>query len=301
MKTRELADAFRNKLRKGLEGLPPEDHGVQLIQAAVHGIEWVLGEMGSEWGEAVLEDLQKMQDTKHLLGRLPRDKPDLPERELPMFDTAIPSGRPSDLAAHRPDMKAANASLRAEKARKNSAILQFLPTFQLYGQTGEQAKYINENEDDFVWEVGATVSILIDILRKRKNFKLTMLEATILLLGVYEETGSLTYRTTTRLDVDTVSFLLSKGANLQAVSSYLNRKLTEEELAFLTSLIGSTKVLYINGVNVAIAEAAVERFIGELGTIVRKLEEVEKLAYERCPAVFALTEKVRLNTALEVK
>ncbi|MDP2730515.1 MAG: OsmC family protein [Dehalococcoidales bacterium] len=32
-----------------------------------------------------------------------------------------------------------------------------------------------------------------------------------------------------------------------------------------------------------------------------KLEEVEKLAAERCPAVFALTEKVRLNTALEIK
>ena len=32
-----------------------------------------------------------------------------------------------------------------------------------------------------------------------------------------------------------------------------------------------------------------------------KLEEVERLAYERCPAVFALTEQVRLNTSLEVK
>ncbi|MDP2720266.1 MAG: OsmC family protein [Dehalococcoidia bacterium] len=32
-----------------------------------------------------------------------------------------------------------------------------------------------------------------------------------------------------------------------------------------------------------------------------QLEEVEKLAFERCPAVFALTEKVRLSTALEVK
>ena len=31
-----------------------------------------------------------------------------------------------------------------------------------------------------------------------------------------------------------------------------------------------------------------------------KLEEVEKLASKRCPAVFALTEKVRLNTALEI-
>lgn len=33
----------------------------------------------------------------------------------------------------------------------------------------------------------------------------------------------------------------------------------------------------------------------------KKLEEVEKLAYERCPAVFALTEQVKLNTSLEVK
>ena len=32
-----------------------------------------------------------------------------------------------------------------------------------------------------------------------------------------------------------------------------------------------------------------------------KLEEVEKLAYERCPAVFALTEQVKLNTSLEVR
>jgi len=32
-----------------------------------------------------------------------------------------------------------------------------------------------------------------------------------------------------------------------------------------------------------------------------KLEEIAKLAYERCPAVFALTEKVKLNTSLELK
>ncbi len=32
-----------------------------------------------------------------------------------------------------------------------------------------------------------------------------------------------------------------------------------------------------------------------------KLEEVERLAYERCPAVFALTEPVKLTTSLEVR
>lgn len=39
----------------------------------------------------------------------------------------------------------------------------------------------------------------------------------------------------------------------------------------------------------------------ESNAVREKLEEAEKLAYERCPAVFALTEKIRLSTALEVK
>ena len=30
-------------------------------------------------------------------------------------------------------------------------------------------------------------------------------------------------------------------------------------------------------------------------------KEAEKLAYERCPAIFALTEHVKLNTSLEVR
>lgn len=146
-----------------------------------------------------------------------------------------------------------------------------------------RTRYDIKGKKDVFREVGATVSILVDILRRKKSVKITPLEATIMLLGIYEETGSLTYRTTTRLDVDTVSFLLSKGANLQAVSFYLNRNLTEEELTFLTSLIASTKVVSVNGINVAVAEAVLTRFIGELGTIVRKLEEVENF-----PVLFAL-------------
>lgn len=146
-----------------------------------------------------------------------------------------------------------------------------------------RTQYDIKGDKDIFQEVGATVSILIDILRKRKSVKLTPLEATIMLLGIYEETGSLTYRTTTKLDVDTVSFLLSKGANLQAVSSYLNRKLTEEELTFLTSLISSTKVVVVNGINIAIAESTIHEFIGELGTIVRKLQDVENF-----PVLFVL-------------
>ena len=156
-----------------------------------------------------------------------------------------------------------------------------------------------KGDKDVFQEIGATVSILIDILRKRKSPKLTPLEATIMLLGIYEETGSLTYRTTTKLDVDTVSFLLSRGANLQAVASYLNRKLTEEELTFLTSLIQTTKVITVNGINVAIATGTIERFIGELGTIVHKLQDVEN--FPVLFVLFKMRKKIRVIARSRLK
>jgi len=125
-------------------------------------------------------------------------------------------------------------------------------------------------------ELGATVTILLNIIN-RKRARISPIEATIMLLGIYEETGSLTYRTTTRKDVDAVSYLLSQGARLNMVSSYLKRELGEEELAFLVRLINSTHMYDINGVKVAICVAETVSYSGELGTIIHKLIDVENL------------------------
>lgn len=131
-------------------------------------------------------------------------------------------------------------------------------------------------QKDIFGELGATVTILLDIIRRRR-IKLSPIEATILLLGIYEETGSLTFRTTTKKDVDAVSFLLSHGAKLNMVSSYLKRELNEEELAFLVRLINSTHIHNINGVKIAISLCESPSYVGELGTIVHKLIDVENL------------------------
>ncbi len=131
-------------------------------------------------------------------------------------------------------------------------------------------------DKDVSEEVGATVTILADIIKK-KRISLSYLEATIMLLGIYEETGSLTYRTTTKRDVDIVSFLLSQGANLSVVSSYLNRELSEEELSFLTKLINATEKFVIKGMTVCFIEIDSESYIGELGMLIHKLLDVENI------------------------
>ena len=130
-------------------------------------------------------------------------------------------------------------------------------------------------DKDVYRKVGATVTILAGLL-KEKGIGLSPLEATILALGIYEDTGSLTFPSTTKEDVDIVSFLLSKGADLSVVSRYLNRELTEEEIKVLVKLLHSTETYSIKGISLAIAhvrDAGWGRI--DLGLLTHKLLEVE--------------------------
>ena len=54
-------------------------------------------------------------------------------------------------------------------------------------------------------------------------------EATLLLLGIYEDTGSLTYDTTTARDAQAAAWLLEQGAQLNVVRRFLNIPLTPEQ------------------------------------------------------------------------
>lgn len=161
----------------------------------------------------------------------------------------------------------------------------------IYDHHPRTASDIKADKDVFK-EVGATVSILLEIMSKKGKLKLTPLEATLMLLGIYEETGSLSYTTTTKLDVDMVGKLLSLGANLNAVSSYLNRELTGKELTLLIDLLGSINTVNINGIEMAFACVDETGFDGERGTVVHKLQDVEN--YPVLFAMFQSGEKVRI-------
>jgi len=61
---------------------------------------------------------------------------------------------------------------------------------------------------------GATATIFTEAVREQ-DIHLSTIQATLLLLGIYEDTGSLTYTRTTARDLNAASFLLEKGASLE--------------------------------------------------------------------------------------
>ena len=125
-------------------------------------------------------------------------------------------------------------------------------------------------------EVGATATIMSEILKSRKLHPSPM-EATILALGIYEETGSLLFPSTTERDVLAVSYLLRHGANLNIVSSYLKTELDVQELDLLNELIKSSAEVVLSGIRVLIARAARDAYVGDAAHLAHRIMELEDI------------------------
>jgi tRNA nucleotidyltransferase (CCA-adding enzyme) len=61
--------------------------------------------------------------------------------------------------------------------------------------------------------------------------------ASLLLMGVYEDTGGLTYVDTTTADLEAAAWLLAHGARLEWVRRYVLRPLEPEQLVLLNQLV----------------------------------------------------------------
>jgi len=123
-------------------------------------------------------------------------------------------------------------------------------------------------------EVGATTSILVDLIKKR-GIPVTPFEATLLCLGIYEDTGSLSFSSTTSLDLQSAAFLLERGANLELISSFLNRGLSEKQNLLLKSFLENSKIKMINGVEIFIIGVEIEDFVGGISLPLRKFIDLK--------------------------
>jgi tRNA nucleotidyltransferase (CCA-adding enzyme) len=131
-------------------------------------------------------------------------------------------------------------------------------------------------ELEVIDEIGATTTIMVELI-KEKGIPITPLEATIFCLGIYEETGSLTFVSTTERDVQAVAFLISRGAQLNIVSDFISRELTAEQISILNNLIESAKSYDINGVRVVIAVMAIPHFVPDIANLAHKIRDMESL------------------------
>lgn len=123
---------------------------------------------------------------------------------------------------------------------------------------------------------GSTTAILVREIMSM-DITLTVDEATIMGLGIYEDTGSFTFNSTTQYDLEAAAWLRGQGMELNVIADLLNRELTAEQISVLNSLIESAQTHDINGVQVVIAEASMEDYMGDFALLAHKLLDMENI------------------------
>ncbi len=136
---------------------------------------------------------------------------------------------------------------------------------------------------------GACTTLMVDLLRRR-DIAVDPLRATVLALGIYEDTGSLTFGATTPEDVEAAAWLLRQGASLDLVAQFINRTLTESQRRLLNVLLASAEHHRVHGIQILVAVADASGSADELSLLAHKLRDLES-----SDAVFAL---FRLDSAV---
>jgi tRNA nucleotidyltransferase (CCA-adding enzyme) len=122
-------------------------------------------------------------------------------------------------------------------------------------------------------EIGATTTLLVEQISQAR-LTLSPIEATLLLLGIYEDTGSLSYPTTTPRDVRCAAWLLEQGARLEVANNFLHYPLSEEQRQLYDQLLENSQIHEFDGQTVVVATASVKGYVEEISTLAHKLRDL---------------------------
>jgi tRNA nucleotidyltransferase (CCA-adding enzyme) len=124
--------------------------------------------------------------------------------------------------------------------------------------------------------IGSTTAVLAGLI-KEKGIPISPDEATIMCLGIHEDTGSFTFSSTTAEDYEAAAWLTEQGANHNIIADMLTRELTAEQVWLLNDLTQSATTRIINGTEVVITKVIRDEYVGDFAVLVHKFMEMENL------------------------
>jgi len=126
---------------------------------------------------------------------------------------------------------------------------------------------------EIVEPLGSTTTILIKIIRE-KGLELSPQEATIMALGIFEDTGSFTFSSTTPEDFEAAAYLLRQGADLNVVAGILSREMSAEQVSLLNNLLEHTSHFHVDGIEVVLAQSTAQEYVPDFAVVAHRFMDM---------------------------
>ncbi len=124
-------------------------------------------------------------------------------------------------------------------------------------------------------KVGSCTTILVEELM-HKNKPIDPESATILALGIYEDTGMLTYEGTTYRDARALEELLRRGLNLSLLRRFLSGGLSKDHIDLLSKHMVSLENLFIKGKRVSLVVLKMEEYKPDILSLLYELRDLRE-------------------------
>ncbi|XCN71272.1 MAG: CBS domain-containing protein [Candidatus Electrothrix aestuarii] len=174
------------------------------------------------------------------------------------------------------DTRQANRLGALEKCLKNPGI-----ELHLYDHHPD-APGDMRGDVEHVEAVGSTTAIFVALLQEQEQY-LYPDEATLLSLGIHEDTGSFLYATTTPADLRAAAWLLEQGADLNIVNQFITRDLSAEQIPLLSKLLENSMTYTVHSLPITVCRLTLPQYVDEFAVLVRRMMVMENL-----DAVFCL-------------
>ena len=132
---------------------------------------------------------------------------------------------------------------------------------------GEDSRGVVRSRD------GALTTTLVGILAERE-IAVTSLEATVFALGIHEDTGSLTFASTTERDIEALAWCLRHGARQEAIAQYLHAPLADGERELLDALLAAGETVRAGGIDVLLSALTWPVYVEGVSTLAEKLVDL---------------------------
>jgi len=121
--------------------------------------------------------------------------------------------------------------------------------------------------------VGATVTLFVREMTAR-SVTLSPLVSTVLLIGLYEDTGHLTFPSTTADDARAAAYLLENRADLNVAGFFLNPPYEETQKEILLEMMKETEKITINGNSIGFNTVYLDKKVANLAAVVNMYRKI---------------------------
>jgi tRNA nucleotidyltransferase (CCA-adding enzyme) len=129
---------------------------------------------------------------------------------------------------------------------------------------------------------GSLVTLMVHIIAER-GIEVTPFEATVFALGIHEDTGSLTFSTTTTRDAEALAYCMKRGADTTVLEKWLTNALSEAQRRTLAAALEHARELPVQEATVLLSALHQDLYVEGVSVVAHRVMDLTG-----CDAFFLL-------------